>query len=90
MMLDFTSLVIGVTAGLITGGLAGVLHGLEKVADLQDRLRSVTAEVDKMREYVANMDPAKTSREEAAELEKIHHDLDEIHEEIRRLYTHGS
>ncbi len=85
-MFDITSFVIGVGAGLLTGGLAGILHGLERLADLQERLRSVTSEVDKMREYVSTHESRKTSGEADSELESLHHDLDEIHEEIRRMY----
>jgi len=49
MVFDILSFVAGVAAGAVTGALAGILHGLESTADLQEKVRGVTKEVEKMR-----------------------------------------
>jgi gas vesicle protein len=89
MVLDVLSFLSGVVAGGITGALAMVLHGLEKTADLQERLRAVTQEVERIQEA----SPASSSEAGAdtkAKAEELRRELDEIHEEIRRMYKRSS
>ena len=78
---------MGVAAGGLTGALAGILHSLETTADLQERLRSVTREVEKMR----NTLPSGSSHghDAKSEMDELYRDLNEIHEEIRRMYKRG-
>ncbi len=38
---DLISFIVGVAAGAVTGSLAGILHSLERTADLQERLRKI-------------------------------------------------
>jgi gas vesicle protein len=88
MPFDVVSFLVGVGAGALTGGLAGVLHGLENVADLQERVRKVTREVQRLNDTYGSQG----TREHDAKLKlnELQHDLDEIHEEIRRMYKRTS
>ena len=85
MVFDIVSFIAGVAAGGITGALAGVLHGLESTADLQERLRVLTKEVQSMRTTFSGPsgtnDPGVKVR-----MDELYRDLTEIHEEIRRMY----
>ena len=71
----------------MTGALAGVMLSLETTADLQEKLRHVTREVEKIR----NTFPSGRSQGEGAksEIEGLDRDLNEIHEDIRRIYKKG-
>lgn len=87
MVFDVVSFLAGVAAGAITGILAAILHGLENTADLQERLRRVTREVESMGSTVRgpkgqNIDDYAVERK----VRELRKDLDEIHEEIRRMY----
>mgnify|MGYP006270144423 CR=1 FL=1 len=87
MVFDVVSFLAGVAAGLLTGALAGVLHGLERTARLQEHLRQITKEVEKIRSR-AMLSGGSESGEpnEKLKLDELQRDLDEIHEEIRRMY----
>jgi len=85
MSFDVLSFLAGIVAGGITGALAMVLHKLEQTADLQERLRQVTQQVDRMRR--TSPDSAQNQSAETAQLRK---ELDEIHEEIRRMYKRST
>ena len=87
MVFDVLSFLVGVAAGGITGALAMVLHGLEKTADLQERLRLVTQEVGRMKD---SMPPSGSSESSGARIDELRRELDEIHEEIRRMYKRSS
>jgi gas vesicle protein len=89
MVFDIVSFLAGVLAGAVTGALAGILHGLESTADLQERLRQVTKEVEKMKTAIGSQTPSHDSRNTSSEIDRLSHDLNEIHEEIRRLYKKG-
>jgi len=89
MVFDILSFVAGVAAGGVTGGLAGMLHGLESTADLQEKLRQVTSEVDKIRSTIGSSTARTDGRDSRSELEELYRDLNEIQEEIRRLYKKG-
>lgn len=89
MVFDILSFLAGVAAGAITGALAALLHGLESTADLQERLRQVTEEVEKMRSAVASHTSSVSDRDPSSELDRLDQDLKEIHEEIRRMYKKG-
>ena len=81
MAFDLISFIVGVAAGALTGSLAGILHSLERTADLQERLRKIKGEVGEMRTLLSENDHSRKSR-----LDDLDRDLDEIHEEIRRMY----
>jgi gas vesicle protein len=89
MAFDIVSFLAGVVAGGVTGGLAGMLHNLENTADLQEKLRRVTSEVDKIRSTIGSGTSHINDRDSRSELDQLHRDLDEIQEEIRRLYKKG-
>ena len=89
MVFDILSFLAGIAAGGITGALAGVLHGLENTANLQEKLRQVTSEVDKMRDTIGSGSSNANDRNSRSELDKLDRDLNEIQEEIRRLYKKG-
>lgn len=88
MPFDVVSFLVGVVAGALTGGLAGVLHGLEGVADLQERVRKVTKEVHRLNDTYQSQGPNR--HDTKFKLNELQHDLDEIHEEIRRMYKRTS
>jgi gas vesicle protein len=89
MVFDVISFLAGVAAGAVTGALAGVLHGLESTADLQERLRQVTKEVERLGSTFPPTDDP-TVGDARSKLEGLHRDLEEIHEEIRRMYRRAS
>ncbi len=87
MVLDVVSFIAGVAAGVITGALAGVLHGLENTAHLQERLRQLTREVEAMRDRLLSSGGIGSGHpSERIKLDELKRELDEIHEEIRRMY----
>ena len=81
MAFDLITFIVGVAAGALTGSLAGILHSLDKTADLQERLRKIKGEVGEMRTLLSENDHSRKSG-----LDDLDRDLDEIHEEIRRMY----
>ena len=81
MAFDLISFIVGVAAGALTGALAGVLHSLERTADLQEQLRKIKREVADMQTLTSGNENSRKPR-----LDKLDHDLEEIHEEIRRMY----
>ena len=88
MPFDVVSFLVGVTAGALTGGLAAVLHSLEGVADLQERVRKITKEVQRLNSTHQSQEGHE--HDTTFKLNELQHDLDEIHEEIRRMYKRTS
>jgi gas vesicle protein len=89
MVFDIVSFFAGVVAGAVTGALAGVLHGLESTADLQERLRRVIREVERMKTALASQTHGSSDSNASTEVDRLYRDLNEIHEEIRRMYKKG-
>ncbi len=89
MVFDILSFLGGVAAGAVTGALAAVLHGLENTADLQERLRNITREVERMKSAAVSRTSETTGNDSTAEIDELSRDLNEIHEEIRRMYKKG-
>ena len=89
MAFDILSFLAGIAAGAVTGALAGVLHSLENTADLQEKLRHITKEVERVKRTITSNTSAVSEREESAEVDELYQDLNEIHEEIRRMYQKG-
>ena len=89
MVFDILSFLAGVAAGAVTGALAAVLHGLENTADLQERLRNITREVERMRSVVVSRTSETKGNDSTTEIDELSRDLNEIHEEIRRMYKKG-
>jgi len=81
MAFDLISFIVGVGAGTLTGALAGILHSLERTADLQEQLRKIKREVAEMQALASANENSRKPR-----LDKLDRDLEEIHEEIRRMY----
>jgi len=81
MVFDLLSFVVGVAAGVLTGSLAGILHSLDRTADIQEKVRKLTREVESMKNLLSVNDQEKNSK-----LDDLDQDLEEIHEEIRRMY----
>jgi peptidoglycan hydrolase CwlO-like protein len=83
VIFDVLSFAAGVLAGVGTGVLAGVLHGLESTSELQERVRRLTREVDRMKSVLKSQ----ADRGDASsEIDQLSNDLEEIHKEIRRMY----
>ncbi len=76
---------------MLTGALAGILHGLERTADLQERLRHVTRQVEQISGALRSSGPSR-SRERDAEVraDQFQRELEEIHEEIKRMYKRST
>ena len=87
MVFDVVSFLAGIGAGALMGALAGVLHGLEKTADIQERLRLATKIVEDMsaRFPISNAGDS-TQKDAKAEVDDLQGELDEIGEEIKRMY----
>jgi len=88
MVFDVLSFLAGIAAGGLTGALAMILHGLERTADLQERLRGVTQEVERMHD--AFSDSSTNDPNQKARSQELRRELDEIHEEIRRMYKRSA
>jgi hypothetical protein len=86
MVFDVVSFLAGVAAGALTGGLAGFLHGLERTADIQERLRLATKKVDQMRSTFSASPGGSNDGAAKARLDELQREMDEIHEEIKRMY----
>jgi len=89
MVFDMLSFLAGVAGGAIAGALAGTLHSLESTAKLQERVRHLTREVEKMKRAGPPHHPVSNSQESRSEVDRLYQDLNEIHEEIRRMYKKG-
>ncbi len=89
MVLDLLSFLAGVAAGVVTGVLAGVLYGLESTAGLQEKLRQVTREVEMMRNSLAHPTSPNSHGNVRSEADQLSGELNEIQEEIRRMYRKG-
>jgi len=89
MVFDLISFLAGIIAGGLTGGLAAVLYGFERTADLQESLLTI-------RKELASMDPKVTSvvkPKDASSAEgtrELRAELDSILDEIRRMYRRTS
>jgi len=90
MVFDVLSFLVGVAAGGVTGALAMILHGLEKTADLQERLRLVTQEVGRMKDSTPTSGTTEGADDPRVRIDELRQELDEIHEEIRRMYKRSS
>jgi len=83
MAFDLISFFAGIAAGGLTGALAGVLYGLERTADLQERLLKLHREIDRIDPRVPSPNGPQGSDARNGELRK---ELDSIQEEIRKMY----
>jgi gas vesicle protein len=87
MAFDVLSFLAGVGVGVLTGALAGILHGLERTANLQERLRHVTREVEQMGNVLRSSSPSDShERDVQVKADQLQRELEEIHEEIKRMY----
>jgi len=89
VVFDILSFLGGVASGAVTGALAAVLHGLENTADLQERLRNITREVEKIKSAAVSRTSDINGKDSTTEMDELSRDLNEIHEEIRRMYKKG-
>ena len=87
MVFDVVSFLAGIGAGALTGALAGVLHGLEKTAAIQERLRFAMKKVEEMSARFPSSNAGDSTQKDAkAEVYDLQGELDEIGEEIKRMY----
>ena len=84
MAFDVFSFLAGIAAGGVMGALAAILYGLEKTADLQERLRHLSREVESINVNLSS-DGSKDLNSKT-KLDGVRRELEEIHEEIRRMY----
>jgi len=66
------------------GALAAILYGLEKTADLQERLRHLSREVESINANLSS--DGNKDLNSKTKLDGVRRELEEIHEEIRRMY----
>ncbi len=81
MVFDLVSFLLGVATGALIGALAGILHSLERTANLQEQLRTTSQEVETMKDRLIG-----GGQYGKPQLDDLDRDLEEIHEEIRRMY----
>ncbi|HXX72591.1 MAG TPA: hypothetical protein VEI80_02770 [Candidatus Acidoferrales bacterium] len=83
MIFDLISFLAGVIAGGLTGALAAVLYGLERTADIQEKLFTIRKELSKM-----NPNTNSTAEVEDSErrMQELRTQLATIEEEIMRMY----
>jgi uncharacterized coiled-coil DUF342 family protein len=84
LVFDLISFVAGVAAGALTAGLAGLLHTLEKTADLQEKVLLAKRKADQLTSLIST--GPTNSRDSKMEVDELQRDLDEIQEEIKRMY----
>ena len=87
MTFDVLSFLAGLAAGGLTGALAMILHRLENTADLQERLRRVTQEVERIGNSANSISQDSNQK---AQTDELRRELDEIHAEIRRMYKRST
>jgi archaellum component FlaC len=85
MAFEIISFLAGVAAGIITGGLAGLLHGLERTADLQEKVRLLSKEVERVSRRQGSSN-SKSNADIRPDVDRLQKELDEIHAEIRKMY----
>ncbi len=91
MVFDLVSFLAGVAAGALTAGLAGLLHSLENTASIQERLRLASQRLDELaRTLIATGSPVPSDPDAKAKVDDLQLMLDDIHEEIRRMYKRAS
>jgi hypothetical protein len=87
MVFDVISFIAGVGAGALTAGLAGFLHGLERTADIQEKLRVATKKVNQLTGVLSNsVGGGSIDGLQKMKVDELQRDLDEIQEEIKRMY----
>jgi gas vesicle protein len=86
MVLDLLSFLAGVAAGAVTGLLAGVLHGLESTAGLQEKVRHLTRDVESVRNSLVQATSPDSQEKARSDANQLTEELNEIQEEIRRMY----
>ena len=88
LVFDVVSFVAGVAAGALTAGLAGLLHGLERTADIQEKLLLATRKADQLTNMLSTSGGGDNggSSVNKTEVDELQRDLNEIHEEIKRMY----
>jgi len=85
MAFDIVSFLAGISAGGLTGVLAGVLYSFDRTAKIQESLIRLGKKID-------SVDPAMTvpsglpDSESRARMSELRAELDSIQEEIRSMY----
>jgi fructose-1-phosphate kinase PfkB-like protein len=87
MVFDVISFIAGVVAGALAASLAGFLYGLERTADIQEKLRLATSKADLLTNVVSSSGGSDSINSAAKmKVDELQRDLDEIQEEIKRMY----
>jgi len=89
MAFDVLSFLAGIAAGGLTGALGAALYGLEKTADLQERIRHLARQFDSLGPNLSSPNGLKEPGSKARVTE-LRRELDAIHEEIRRMYKRST
>ena len=89
MAFDVLSFLAGIAAGGLTGALGAALYGLEKTADLQERIRHLARQIDSLGPNLSSPNGLKEAGSRARVTE-LRRELDAIHEEIRRMYKRST
>jgi hypothetical protein len=90
MAFDVVSFLVGVAAGGLTAGLAGFLHGLEMVADVQERLRLATKNAEQLRSMLSASGSGDSKDDGKIKMDALQGELDKIQEEIKRMYRRST
>jgi len=85
MIFDLISFLAGIVAGGLTGALAAILYGLERTADIQEKLLTMRKELSKMNPYTSSTKPPKEEDSERR-MQELRTQLASIEEEIMRMY----
>ena len=86
MVFDVISFIAGVAAGALAAGLAGFLYALERTADIQEKLRLTTNKVDQLTNVISSSGGSDIDSATKTKVDALQRDLDEIQEEIKRMY----
>jgi hypothetical protein len=89
MAFDVLSFLAGIAAGGLTGAFAAVLYGLERTADFQERLLGLSREIESIRPNLSSSTASKEA-ETKTRVYELRRELEDIHEEIRRMYKRST
>ena len=72
----------------MTAGLAGLLHGLERTADIQEKLLLAKRKADQLTNMLSNSGASDNGGRSVnkTQVDELQRDLNEIDEEIKRMY----
>jgi len=86
MTFDLISFLAGIIAGGLTGALAAVLYGLERTADIQEKLLTMRKELSKMNSNMDSTTQPKKEGDSERRMQELREQIASIEDDIMRMY----